>query len=163
MLTTTDNEWDFMPAGRVKALHPIGGVCKFKIEINHSIYSGVLKNGTRTGTMRISVNRDGEFIQSTSTGTPCGASETDVCEDQSPGAAAALKFLRTGVPSGNVVFQRPSIASPLPTYNIFDPYVNYQSTHRNGLAITLTRLHGIIKGRQASRYPFAVGVSDLAK
>ena len=72
MLTTTDNEWDFMPAGRVKAVHPIGGVCKFKIEINNSIYSGVLKNGTRTGIMRISVNRDGEFIQATSTGNACG-------------------------------------------------------------------------------------------
>ena len=34
-LTTTDNEWDFMPAGSIKTLHPIGGVCKFEIEIRN--------------------------------------------------------------------------------------------------------------------------------
>ena len=61
------------------------------------------------------------------------------------------------------MFTRPSIASNLVTYNIFDPEVNYQSTHRNGLEYTLARLHGIIKDRQASRYSFAVGLSDLAK
>ena len=100
MLTTTDNEWDFMPAGRIKAVHPIGGVCKFKIEINNSIYSGVLKNGTRTGIMRISVNRDGEYIQTTSTGTACEEDTYEIgssCEDESPGPGVALKFLRSGL------------------------------------------------------------------
>ena len=165
-LTTTDNEWDFMPAGRIKTLHPIGGVCKFELEISNSIYSGVLKNGTRTGIMRVSVNIDGERLQTSTTGPVCGQDTYEIsagCEDTSPGASVALKFLRSGVSSGNVLFQRPPIAFKLPTYDIFDPEVNHQSTHRNGLEYSLASFHGVIKDRQASRNSFAVGVSDLAK
>ena len=159
-LTVVDNEWDFMPAGRIKTLHPIGGVCKFEIDINNSIYSGVLKNGTRTGILRISVATDGEHLQTGTTGPVC----REGCEDDSPGASVALKFLRSGVSSGNLVLQRPPNAFYNPTYNIFDPEVNYQSTHRNGIEYTLASLdRQVIKDRQASRYSFAVGVSDLAK
>ena len=165
-LTTTDNEWDFMPAGRIKTLHPIGGVCKFELEISNSIYSGVLKNGSRTGIMRVSVSIDGECLQTSTTGPVCGQDTYGIsagCEDSSPGASVALKFLRSGVSSGNVVLQRLPIGLDSPTYNIFDPEVNHQSTHRNGMEHLLTSFHGIIKDRQASRYSFAVGVSDLAK
>ena len=166
-LTTADNEWDFMPAGRIKIVHPIGGVCKFEIDINNSIYSGVLKNGTRTGIMRVSVSVDGDFLQTATTGPVCGQGTYEIggegCEDTSPGESVALKFLRSGVSSGNLVLQRPPIAFELPTYNIFDPEVNHQSTHRNGIEYTLESFHGVIKDRQASRYSFAVGVSDLAK
>ena len=133
-LTTTDNEWDFMPAGRVKSIHALGGVCKFRIDINNSIYSGVLKNGTRTGIMRVS-----------------GKGR----------AGAAMKFLRSGVSSGNVVFQR--LPMDFAIYNIFEPEMNTLSTHRNGINDVLEYLHGVIKDRQASRYSFAVGVSDLAE
>ena len=167
-LTVTDNEWDFMPAGRIKSIHPIGGVCKFEIEISNSIYSGVLKNGTRTGIMRVSVNIDGERLQTSTTGPVCGQDTYEIsagCEDTSPGASVALKFLRSGVSSGNLVLQRPPNAFyNTTTYNIFDPEVNYQSTHRNGIEYTLASLdRQVIKDRQASRYSFAVGVSDLAK
>ena len=158
-LTSVDNEWDFMPAGRIKTLHPIGGVCKFEIDINNSIYSGVLKNGTRTGILRISVATDGEHLQTGTTGPVC----REGCEDDSPGASVALKFLRSGVSSGNVVLQRLPIGFYSPTYNIFDPEVNHQSTHRNGMEHALASFDGVIKDRQASRYSFAVGVSDLAK
>ena len=158
-LTVVDNEWDFMPAGRIKTLHPIGGVCKFEIDINNSIYSGVLKNGTRTGILRISVATDGEHLQTGTTGPVC----REGCEEDSPGASVALKFLRSGVSSGNLLLQRPPNAFYNPTYNIFDPEVNYQSTHRNGIEYTLASFDGVIKDRQASRYSFAVGVSDLAK
>ena len=134
-LPTTDNEWDFMPAGRIKSIHALGGVCKFRININNSIYSGVLKNGTRTGIMRVSGN-----------GT----------------ASAAMKFLRSGVSSGNVVFQR--LSTEYDIYNVFEPEMHTLSTHRNGInEHILEQFHGIIKDSQASRYSFAVGVSDLAK
>ena len=136
-LTTTDNEWDFMPAGRVKSIHALGGVCKFRLDINNSIYSGVLKNGTRTGIMRISGAHD------------------------SGSASAAMKFLRSGVSSGNVVFQR--LPTDFAIYNIFEPEKNTLSTHRNGINDVLEFKHGVIKDRQASRYSFAVGVSDLAE
>ena len=167
-LTTTDNEWDFMPAGRIKTRYPIGGVCKFKIEINNSIYSGVLKNGSRTGIMRISVNVDGEHLQTTSTGPVCGQNtygEGISCKDTSPGASAAMKFLRTGIRSGNVVFQRLPTAFSIPTYNIFDSEVNTLHTHRNTLVGLdgIASFHGVIKDRQASRYSFAVGLSDLTR
>ena len=133
-LTTTDNEWDFMPAGRIKSIHALGGVCKFRININNSIYSGVSKNGTRTGIMRVSGKGS---------------------------ASAAMKFLRSGVSSGNVVFQRLGTEDDI--YNVFDPEMHTLSTHRNGVNDILQKFHGIIKDRQASRYSFAVGVSDLAK
>ena len=167
-LTTTDNEWDFMPAGRIKNVHPIGGVCKFEIDINNSIYSGVLKNGTRTGIMRVSCvccGIFGELLQTDTTG-PVGGQDPveNSCDNSGPGASVALKFLRSGVSSGNLVLQRPPNAYfDNPTYNIFDPEVNHQSTHRNGLEEGLASFHGILKTRQASRYSFAVGVSDLAK
>ena len=166
-LTVTDNEWDFMPAGRIKSIHPFGGVCKFEIDINNSIYSGVLKNGTRTGIMRVSCvccGIFGELLQTDTTG-PVGGQDPveNSCDNSGPGASVALKFLRSGVSSGNVVLQRLPIGHDSPTYNIFDPEVNHQSTHRNGLEYDLLIFHGVIKDRQASLYSFASGVSDLAK
>ena len=49
VLTTFDNEWDVVPAGRVKVVHSNGAVCKFEIDIESSKYTGVLKNGRKTG------------------------------------------------------------------------------------------------------------------
>ena len=103
-MTTMDNEWDVMPAGRRKSIHPNGAVCRFNLHINNSPYSGLLKNGKRTGIMRLSSIVDGETITigHGKSGPVCDP----VCEESGPSGSAALKFLRTGIPSGNLFVQR---------------------------------------------------------
>ena len=112
-VTTMDNEWDIMPAGRVK----------------NSTFSGLFKNGNRTGIIRIGWNWDGGIF-----------------EDSGPGAAAAIKFLRSGVSSGISVFQRLPVRYIYSTYNIFDPEVNTLVSHRNGIIWAgMEKFHGIHK------------------
>ena len=44
MKTSFDDEWDVMPNGRHKAIHSVGAVCPFKIDVAHdSPYTGLLK------------------------------------------------------------------------------------------------------------------------
>ena len=50
VLTSYENEWDWMPSGRTKTFHSNGAVCPFEIEINKSSpFSGLLKPGKVTG------------------------------------------------------------------------------------------------------------------
>ena len=160
-MTTMDNEWDVMPAGRRKSIHPNGAVCRFNLHINNSPYSGLLKNGKRTGIMRLSSIVDGETITigHGESGPVCDP----VCEESGPSGSAALKFLRTGIPSGNLFVQRLPIGFNSSTYNVLDSEVNVLYTHRNGLNYALRSFKGIIKDLQGSAYSFAVGVSDLAR
>ena len=44
VVTSFENEWDVLPAGRQKTLHGVGGVCSFFIDIsNDSPFTGILK------------------------------------------------------------------------------------------------------------------------
>ena len=44
MITSFENEWDIMPKGRKKTIHPVGAHCPFKIDITPSSpYTGLLK------------------------------------------------------------------------------------------------------------------------
>ena len=44
MITSFENEWDIMPKGRKKTIHPVGAHCPFKIDITPgSPYTGLLK------------------------------------------------------------------------------------------------------------------------
>ena len=108
VITTVESRWDTLPAGRVKYHHSSGAVCKFTLDIKNSPYSGTLKNGNRTGIIRIGADLDGGVISNTS----------------GPGVSAALKFFRSGIPSGNTVLQRLPMYSLLNTYDFFDPEVN---------------------------------------
>merc|ERR1712020_401047 len=82
VFTTFDNEWDVVPAGRVKVVHSNGAVCKFEIDIERSKYTGVLKNGRKTGIPRM-------------------GSATDVANGAGVVPGMAFKFLRTGARSAN--------------------------------------------------------------
>lgn len=37
VVTTFENQWDVMPAGRVKVIHGIGAVCPFSIDITEKV------------------------------------------------------------------------------------------------------------------------------
>ena len=100
VLTSFDNEWDVMPRGRVKVVHSIGGVCRFTLNIQNSIYSGLLKNGERTGIIRMGSARD----VSASAGVKPGV---------------ALKFLRTGRLSANFFVMNTLNSIPNQNYNFF--------------------------------------------
>ena len=44
MVTTFENDWDVMPAGRKKAAHGVGGVCPFTVDVSaDSPFTGLLK------------------------------------------------------------------------------------------------------------------------
>ena len=41
--TTFENEWDVMPAGRQKAIHGVGAVCPFTVDVSaDSPFTGLL-------------------------------------------------------------------------------------------------------------------------
>ena len=44
VVTSFENEWDILPAGRQKTLHGVGGVCSFTVDIAaNSPFTGMLK------------------------------------------------------------------------------------------------------------------------
>ena len=99
VVTSFENQWDVMPAGRVKIIHGIGAVCPVSIDISSdSPFTGVLKAGQSTGFIRM-----GGAADWTSFLTP----------GMTPGAG--LKFLRTGAASANVVLI--NNLNPLPDNN----------------------------------------------
>ena len=148
VITTIESRWDTLPAGRVKHHHSSGAICKFTLDIKNSPYSGTLKNGKRTGIIRIGADFDGHSISNAS----------------GPGVSAALKFFRSGIPSGNTVVQRLPIASLTSTYDFFDPEVNIMYNHRNGLTRYMMKQDKVnFKNKQGSSIAAATGLSDLAR
>ena len=106
-MTTFENEWDYLPAGRQKGNHGVGSVCKFRLNITQSPYTGLLKNGITTGLIRVSlVLRSGG---------------TAMDDNYMP--SAGLTFFRSGVSSANfVALTTTSGAKPMSekANNIFD-------------------------------------------
>ena len=54
VVTTFENEWDVMPAGRIKAIHGIGAICPFTVDLAaDSPFTGLLTGGKQiTGLIR---------------------------------------------------------------------------------------------------------------
>jgi len=97
--TPFENEWDFLPEGRLKAIHGNGGVCQFTIDISkESPFTGLFKAGeTVSGLIRMSSAQDFPGIV--------------------PGVG--LKFLRTGTMSANLVALWKLDPIPNESYNFF--------------------------------------------
>ena len=138
MFVTMESEWDTFPPGRVKLKHNLGVVCKFTLDIKDSQFSGIFKDGNRTGIIRLSIGG--------------GKQES---------AGVAMKFLRTGVPSGNLLVHR--LPDQESTTNFFDLKTNILYNHRNGMLWGLERHGGMSKFKQGSAFAAAVGLSDLAR
>ena len=41
LMTTFENEWDVMPKGRHKAIHGVGVICPFELNISQGMHLGV--------------------------------------------------------------------------------------------------------------------------
>ena len=109
VITSYDNEWDVLPAGRSKTFHSMGAVCPIDIEIRNSQFSGLLQNGKISGIIRL------------------GPSLDLMGHGMMPGAS--IKFLRTNTTSGNVLLVRGLNPLPRENYNFFSVPL---SNHANG-------------------------------
>lgn len=106
--TAFDDTWDVMPAGRPKYVHSVGSVCKVNMVVDSiSEFSGIFEPGTQSGIVRL--------------GTSTPFNET---RGITPGMA--LKFMRSGVPSANVLVAADLGINPNASYNYFGPV---QSNH----------------------------------
>ena len=112
-ITSFENEWDILPAGRLKAIHSVGGICPFTLEVSpDSPFTGLLRPGqTITGFIRIGSGAD-----------PLGSGVA-------PGAS--VKFLRSGTSSANFVVA--NALDPLNNYNLFSVPLN---NHLPGKVLT---------------------------
>merc|ERR1719507_1422369 len=108
IVTSFDNQWDNMPAGRQKVIHGVGAVCRFTLDITDSPYTGIFKTGKQTGLIRI-------------------GPALDIAKGAGVPPGAGIKFLRSGKTSGNFVALHSLTAGP--SYNIFDPEVYPMYNH----------------------------------
>ena len=145
-----ENEWDVLPSGRQKINHRVGAVCKFTLDIKHSPYTGLLKNGKTTGLIRVSLARSTNM------------------DKYLP--SASLKFLRSGTSSANAVFLGyVDIFRLNVTNNIFDPEIQPLFNHLITISTaeqmntekSTTQI--IRKLMQADDCPALVGLSDLTR
>ena len=146
-MTSFENEWDVLPRGRIKTVHSVGAVCKFTLNITDSIYSGLLKNGTRTGIIRLGSSRD-------------VSDETGV----KPGVA--IKFMRTNRSSGNFFLMH--TLDPIENYNFFSVpiFTHIKPSSPTGKGAWLQseqRKAGVKKFEQASNCTTRLGLSQLAR
>ena len=151
-----ENEWDVLPSGRQKINHRVGAVCKFTLDIKHSPYTGLLKNGKTTGLIRVSLARSTNM------------------DKYLP--SASLKFLRSGTSSANAVFLGyVDIFRLNVTNDIFDPEIQPLYNHlltvpNSPIMIGEVGDHSndsnpsiITKFKQADDCPALVGLSDLTR
>jgi len=113
--TAFENEWDFLPEGRRKAIHGVGAVCQFTMNIsNDSPYTGVFKAGeTISGLIRMGSAQD--------------------LPSMVPGIA--VKILRTGTMSANLVALHTFDPLPNENYNFFAvPVSNFIDAEAERLA-----------------------------
>jgi len=137
--TTFDNNWDWMPAGRVKTIHAQGMVCKVDLKVSSSKYTGIFQSGTAQGLLRI-----GSALPVTSiTGIVPGI---------------GMKFFRNGVHSANWVMLHSLEPQIGDTYDMFH-YTQYNHIAAPPVyAIPLAK-----KFEQASGCIEAVGLSDVSE
>jgi len=134
---------DVMPAGRKKVIHGVGAVCKFNMEISKdSPYTGVFAAGTTAhGLIRMG-----------------SALAVDKKSGVVPGVG--VKFLRTGVQSGNYVALHTLAPLPDNDYNFFAKTI---SNHIPGTPQGAKEKVLIKKFQQASNCVTMVGLSDICK
>jgi len=102
LITSFENEWDVMPAGRRKAIHSVGAVCPFTVDISpDSPYTGLFKAGEKsTGFIRMG-----------------GATDFTDTPGMTPGVG--IKFLRSGTSSANFVLLKELNPLPDNSHNFF--------------------------------------------
>ena len=137
VLTTFDDEWDVMPAGRSKAIHGIAGICPFVVNIQDSPYSGILKTGETHGLIRMGSGND--FTKG---------------DGMLPGSS--VKFLRTGRTSANFVMINSFDPMPNGNHNFFSVPIS------NHLSETIYN-PAVLKFCQATDCPEKLGISDICK
>ena len=98
--TTFENEWDIMPAGRKKWINSAGVVCPFALNIQGSPFTGVFKNGTTHGLIRLG-----------------SAASIDPNSGVTPGGA--VKIFRSGRKSANYVLLHNLKPLPNKNHNFF--------------------------------------------
>jgi hypothetical protein len=134
--TSFDNEWDVMPEGRKKFIHPTGVVCPFVVKITNSPFTGILQSGESHGLIRLG-----------------SAIPLNRKEGISPGAG--IKFFRSGKPSANFVLLNK--IGPITDSNFFAvPLANHVPEH-----IPMKLIPAVLKFCQAKTCPTKVGLSDL--
>lgn len=139
MFTTFANHKDTIVTGRPKVVHAVGAVCKFKLHVhNHSPFSGVLQAGERAqGLIRL-------------------GSATPVNLESGIAASAALKFLRKGRESANLVLLKDLIPKDQ-DYNFFNkPLSNHVIP-----GTTREEQRTISKFITVSSCPVRLGASDM--
>ena len=146
-MTSFENEWDVLPRGRIKTVHSVGAVCKFKLNITDSQYSGLLKNGTRYGIMRLGSSRG-------------------VSDAQGVKPGVAVKFMRTNRSSGNFFLMH--TLDSIENYNFFSvPIFTHikpsSPTGKDAWYQTEARKAGVKKFEQASNCTTRLGLSQLAR
>lgn len=100
VVTTFENEHDYLTVGRRKAIHGIGAVCQFHLEIpSSSPFTGILKAGSlNSGLIRM-------------------GSATDSLDEMTPGVS--IKFFRTGIMSANVLLLNSLLPLPENSFDFF--------------------------------------------
>lgn len=138
--TTFEDEWDVMPAGRLKYIHSVGGICPFVVKIAESPFTGLLKTGEVHGMIRLG-----------------SANGFTASSGLTPGAG--IKFLRSGVTSANFVALNQLGPMDASSFNFFKvPISNHIPDN-----IPLPLIPAALKFCQAEKCPTKVGISDLGK
>ena len=135
-----------MPTGRRKVVHSVGGVCKIALDIKNSIYTGILKNGPKTGIIRM-------------------GSARDISNGAGVKPGAAVKFLRTGRSSANFFVMNNLNPIPNNNYNFFglDLFTHIQPVEALSAFAKVARQAGNKKFQQAQECTTKNGLSDLAR
>lgn len=140
--TTFDDFSDVMPVGRSKYIHSVGAVCKFSMDISsQSPFTGLFEAGnTVHGLVRMG-----------------SALAVDTTSGIAPGVG--VKFLRSGVPSGNFVGL--VALEPLPNNN----YNFFAANLSNHIPAAVAASSQFLVGKfvQASSCPTQVGLSDICR
>ena len=121
VMTTFENEWDFLPNGRQKVIHGNGAICKFDLEVSkESPFSGLLQAGSKvSGLIRMG---------------PATDSFADTTQGMSPGVS--IKFLRTGTNSANFLLLHTLAPLPDNSFNFFQaPMTNHLPAEFSGVAL----------------------------
>ena len=138
--TSFDDEWDTMPAGRSKYIHPAGAVCPFVVDIKDSPFTGVFQPGTSHGMIRLG-----------------SAAAVDRRSGVTPGGG--VKFFRSGRSSANFVILNQLAPIADKNYNFFAvPMSNHISDDTPAFLIPVA-----IKFCQAQSCITKVGLSDACR
>ena len=143
VITPFENEWDVLPAGRVKIIHSNGAVCPFEINISpNSPFTGIFKPGKVEGLIRLG-----------------GA--TDFTDWMTGGMVpgAGVKFFRSGRSSANVVLLNQLDPMPNGNHNFFAvPLTNHLSDQFGSFSVKLLAKKFCNSGHCITK----VGLSDMS-